>query len=54
MVDNVLWHGDVINHDDHSADTEAIREFNRKIHTDSRVTISLATVGDGLMLACKV
>ena len=54
MVDNVLWHGDVINHNDHSADTEAIREFNRKIHTDSRVTISLATVGDGLMLACKV
>jgi predicted O-methyltransferase YrrM len=54
VIDNVLWHGDVINRDDHSRDTEAIREFNRKIHADSRVAISLATVGDGLMLACKL
>jgi predicted O-methyltransferase YrrM len=54
VIDNVLWHGDVINHDDHSRDTEAIREFNRKIHTDPRVAISLATIGDGLMLACKL
>jgi predicted O-methyltransferase YrrM len=54
VIDNVLWHGDVINHDDHSPDTEAIREFNRKIHADTRVAISLATIGDGLMLACKL
>ena len=54
VIDNVLWHGDVINPDDHSLDTEAIREFNRKIHADTRVVISLATVGDGLMLACKL
>lgn len=54
VIDNVLWHGDVINADDHSVDTEAIREFNRKIHTDERVALSLATIGDGLMLACKL
>src|ERR1051326_277456 len=54
VVDNVLWHGDVINHADHTADTEAIRDFNRKIHADNRVALSLATVGDGLMLACKL
>jgi caffeoyl-CoA O-methyltransferase len=54
VMDNVLWHGDVINHDDHSRDTEAIREFNRRIHADTRVTISLVTIGDGLMLACKL
>src|SRR3954454_20316830 len=54
VIDNVLWHGDVINPDDHSVDTEAIREFNRKIHGDERVAVSLATIGDGLMLACKL
>jgi caffeoyl-CoA O-methyltransferase len=54
VIDNVLWHGDVINHDDHSRDTEAIREFNRRIHGDTRVAISLVTIGDGLMLACKL
>jgi caffeoyl-CoA O-methyltransferase len=53
-IDNVLWHGDVINPDDHSPHTEAIREFNRKIHADSRVALTLATIGDGLMLACKL
>jgi predicted O-methyltransferase YrrM len=49
-----LWHGDVINAEDHTRDTEAIREFNRKIHADDRVALSLVTVGDGLMLACKL
>jgi caffeoyl-CoA O-methyltransferase len=54
VIDNVLWHGDVINPDDRSSHTEAIREFNRKIHADERVALSLATIGDGLMLACKL
>jgi caffeoyl-CoA O-methyltransferase len=53
-IDNVLWHGDVINPDDHSPHTEAIRDFNRKIHADQRVSLTLATIGDGLMLACKL
>jgi predicted O-methyltransferase YrrM len=54
VIDNVLWHGGVINPEDTSADTEAIREINRRIHEDSRVAISLVTIGDGLMLACKL
>jgi caffeoyl-CoA O-methyltransferase len=54
LIDNVLWHGNVIDAGDRTTDTEAIREFNRKIHADERVAISLATVGDGLMLACKL
>lgn len=53
-VDNVLWDGSVINPDDHDPDTEAIRAFNRKVHDDSRVAISMATMGDGLTLACKL
>jgi predicted O-methyltransferase YrrM len=54
VIDNVLWHGDVINPDDHTPHTEAIRDFNRKIHADARVALSLVTIGDGLMLACKL
>jgi caffeoyl-CoA O-methyltransferase len=53
-VDNVLWDGHVIDPDDHSSDTEAIRAFNRKVHADQRVALSMATMGDGLTLACKL
>src|SRR5436190_6176577 len=53
-IDNVLWHGSVVDAADTSRDTEAIREFNRRIHHDSRVALTLATIGDGLMLACKL
>ena len=53
-VDNVLWDGTVIDPAVHDPDTEAIRAFNRKVHQDSRVAISMATMGDGLTLACKL
>ncbi|MBZ5576572.1 MAG: class I SAM-dependent methyltransferase [Acidobacteriia bacterium] len=53
-VDNVLWHGAVIDPSVRDPDTEAIRAFNRKLHGDARVALSLATMGDGLMLACKL
>jgi caffeoyl-CoA O-methyltransferase len=53
-IDNVLWDGRVIDPSANDADTEAIRTFNRKLHTDSRVAISMATMGDGLSLACKL
>jgi predicted O-methyltransferase YrrM len=53
-IDNVLWDGSVIDPNDHDADTEAIRAFNRKLHGDSRVALSMATMGDGLTLACKL
>jgi predicted O-methyltransferase YrrM len=53
-IDNVLWDGSVIDPSAQDADTEAIRALNRKIHTDQRVAISMATMGDGLTLACKL
>ena len=53
-VDNVLWHGRLLDPDDHTADTEALRAFNRKLHADDRVALSLVTMGDGLTLACKL
>jgi predicted O-methyltransferase YrrM len=53
-IDNVLWHGAVVDANDRSPDTEAIREFNRRVQADTRVAFSLATIGDGLTLACKL
>jgi predicted O-methyltransferase YrrM len=52
-VDNVLWHGRVIDPAVTDKDTEAIREFNRRLHTDERIDLSLLPVGDGLTLARK-
>ncbi|HEV2445789.1 MAG TPA: class I SAM-dependent methyltransferase [Candidatus Sulfopaludibacter sp.] len=53
-VDNVLWDGLVIDPSAQDRDTEAIRAFNRRLFEDSRVSISMATMGDGLALACKL
>jgi caffeoyl-CoA O-methyltransferase len=53
-ADNVLWDGNVVNPADTDPDTEAIRGFNRKLYEDPRVALSLAPIGDGLTLACKL
>jgi predicted O-methyltransferase YrrM len=53
VVDNALWSGRVVDPEDRSEDTEAIRDFNRRIHGDERVDLSLIPVGDGLVLARK-
>lgn len=52
-VDNTLWHGRVLDTRDRSADTKAIRAFNRRLKTDRRVEIALVPIGDGLTLAWK-
>lgn len=53
-LDNVLWGGSVIDPSINDADTRAIRAFNQKVHQDARVALSMATMGDGLTLACKL
>jgi caffeoyl-CoA O-methyltransferase len=52
-IDNTLWHGKVIDRRDRTADTRAIRAFNRNLRRDRRVEISLVPIGDGLTLAFK-
>jgi predicted O-methyltransferase YrrM len=53
-VDNVLWSGRIIDPAVQDPDTQALRVFNEKVHHDQRVALSLATIGDGLTLACKL
>ena len=52
-IDNVLWHGRVIDHNVSDDETTAIREFNRALQMDSRVSLSLVPIGDGMTLARK-
>jgi caffeoyl-CoA O-methyltransferase len=53
-VDNTLWGGQVIDKKSKSEDTQAIRQFNDRLGSDSRVHISLLPIGDGLTLAFKL
>lgn len=51
VIDNVLWAGEVINQDNHDANTQAIRHFNDLLKHDERVELSIIPLGDGLTLA---
>ncbi|MBK6961794.1 MAG: class I SAM-dependent methyltransferase [Gammaproteobacteria bacterium] len=53
VVDNVLWNGRVLDAATADEDTRAIRAFNRRIHKDARVDLSLVPIGDGLSLLRK-
>jgi predicted O-methyltransferase YrrM len=53
-IDNVLWHGKVIDPSVNDDDTLAIRALNEKVHADARVDISMIPIGDGLTLARKI
>jgi len=53
VVDNVLWGGSVADPENTRKSTLALRDFNTKVHTDERVTMSLLPMGDGLILAVK-
>jgi len=52
-IDNVLWHGQVIDPSVNDEDTIAIRRLNEKLNCDSRVDLSMLPIGDGVTLARK-
>lgn len=49
-VDNVLWHGRVLDPARNDDDTVAIRALNHFIYEDPRVDMSLVPIGDGVTL----
>ncbi|WP_017304226.1 class I SAM-dependent methyltransferase [Spirulina subsalsa] len=54
VVDNVLWSGRVADLEVQDNRTNAIRAFNRHVHQDSRVALSLIPLADGLTLVRKL
>lgn len=53
-IDNVLWSGRVADPQIQDNRTKKLRALNQKLHQDSRISLSLVPIGDGLTLARKV
>ena len=53
IIDNMLWHGQILDPKNHEITTEAIREFTRTITTDPDWIVSLAPVRDGMIVALR-
>jgi len=52
-IDNVLWHGRVIDPESNDPDTLTIRGLNKKLLADSRINLSMVPISDGLTLCYK-
>ncbi len=52
-VDNTLWSGRLVAPAAGDADSIALDAFNRQLHGDERVDLSLVPIGDGLTLVRK-
>jgi predicted O-methyltransferase YrrM len=53
IIDNMIWHGQILDPNDHEKSTEAIRRFTRDVTTDPDWIVSLAPVRDGMIVAYK-
>ncbi len=53
IVDNLFWHGRVLDPEDRSEDTAGVREFTRLITTDPGWIATLVPIRDGLLLASR-
>jgi caffeoyl-CoA O-methyltransferase len=53
IIDNMLWHGQTLDANDHESTTEAIRRFTRDITSDLDWIVSLIPARDGMIVAYK-
>ena len=53
ITDNMLWHGAVIDPDDHEPTTEGVHELTRLVTTDPAWLSSLVPIRDGMLVAQK-
>lgn len=53
IIDNMIWHGQILDPDDHEKSTEAIRRFTRDVTTDPDWIVSLTPIRDGMIVAYK-
>lgn len=54
ILDNMLWDGKVADVNEQDEETVILRELGVRIANDSRVSATMLTVGDGLMLAVVI
>ena len=53
IIDNVLWHGEVADGSKNDKFTGIIRDFNKYLKQDSRVSKNIIPVGDGFTICIK-
>ncbi|MCL4559250.1 MAG: O-methyltransferase [Chloroflexi bacterium] len=53
IVDNLFWHGEVFDPHNHTADTEGVREFTRRITSSPDWIASIVPIRDGVLVAYK-
>jgi len=53
IIDNMIWHGQTLDPNDHEESTEAIRRFTRDITSDLDWIVSLIPARDGMIVAYK-
>ena len=53
IIDNVLWHGEVADKSNNDKFTKIIKDFNKHIKDDNRVTKNILPIGDGLTICIK-
>ena len=54
LIDNVLWHGEVVDNNKQDRLTISIREFNNHVNEDKRVENLIIPIGDGLTVCRKL
>ncbi len=53
IIDNMIWHGQILDPKDREKSTQAIRRFTRDVTTDSDWIVSLTPIRDGMIVAYK-
>ena len=53
IIDNMIWHGQILDPNDHEVNTDAIRRFTHAITTDTDWIVSLIPMRDGMIVAYK-
>ena len=54
IIDNVLWHGEVVNKDINDRYTKSIRDLNHFISKDKRIEKVMVPFGDGMTVCRKI
>ena len=54
IIDNVLWHGEVVNKDINDKITKSIRDLNDFISKDTRIEKVMVPFGDGMTVCRKI